>query len=372
MRFLLSIAALLLAGWAVLTNVAPVEGPRRFDQIYSKIDAEGRTLANQQELLLLDASNPAAWSTYAEFLAGSGRTQEAHEAFQQAIKLGPGMSPVLMRAANFAFSHGYNAEGEALAGRILKQTDAFDEIVFSYLTRQPVKKVLGAVVPPHRHKVGAWLIWLDKHGTDDDLLDTWAWLMENRLCDEPAALSLTQSLWDRKSYSKAQTLWVDWLGSSRGDYPVRQLLANRNFRREPSAVPFDWTELASKSSYTITGHGPKEIRFGGTENVEFAGLRQYTVVSPGSYRFSAEVSSRGVTTDQCPYFHIFNPVGTGVVSRSVPLCGDRARGWIHADVQVPQGVQLLEVQMQRHASEKFDNKIAGTVQVYEVSLTPTH
>ena len=49
------------------------------------------------------------------------------------------------------------------------------------------------------------------------------------------------------------------------------------------------------------------MRFLGTENVAFSGVRQFTVVPPGRYRFSAEVSSDNLTTDQGPFFRIFDP-----------------------------------------------------------------
>ena len=67
----------------------------------------------------------------------------------------------------------------------------------------------------------------------------------------------------------------------------------------------------------------------------FSPVRQFTVAAPGRYRFSAEVSSENLTTDQCPYFHIFDSAKPGrlnVETRTVE--GTVKRSWIgriHSD-----------------------------------------
>ena len=95
-----------------------------------------------------------------ELLSIDGKTPQAASAFEQAIALGPGIAPVLMRAANFDFAQGRMDHGSAMANRILRQTDAFDQVLFSYLTRSglPVSRLAGKRFP--RATGGAKLVLL--------------------------------------------------------------------------------------------------------------------------------------------------------------------------------------------------------------------
>jgi hypothetical protein len=94
-------------------------------------------------------------------------------------------------------------------------------------------------------------------------------------------------------------------------------------------------------------------------------------VSPGRYRFTAEIDAQDVTTDHGPFFHIFDPANPKRLSvESSPLKGTVTRSWIVLDVPIAPGTQALQIQLERRPSQKFDNKIGGTLHVYQVSLLP--
>src|ERR1700733_1847076 len=160
MRALFAIASLAIAALSVtLDYVHPSPGSRmcreglcRYDQVYAAIDAHGVGLPGVAALLNLDSSNPLVWCTYGELLSAAGRTPDAASAFKQAVALGPGMSPVLMRAANFDFAQGRLDHAFAMTNGILRQSGTFDQVVFSYLTysRVPVSRLAGVAVPPVR------------------------------------------------------------------------------------------------------------------------------------------------------------------------------------------------------------------------------
>jgi hypothetical protein len=48
-----------------------------------------------------------------------------------------------------------------------------------------------------------------------------------------------------------------------------------------------------------------------------------------------------------------------------------ARSRITAEISVPPSTQAVMVQLERQASERFDNKINGTLHIYQVSLLLT-
>jgi hypothetical protein len=376
MRALFAIASLAITLLSLLLDHEPSSpdswlcrrGLCRADQMFRTIDASGMDLANVSALLNQDPSNPLIWCTYAQLLSANGQGERAAEAFDRAVMLGPGMSPVLMRAANFDFAQGRQDRGFEMTRRILGQTDAFDQVLFSYLTRSglPVSALAGTAVPPLPSAAKAWFEWLRRSGSDTELRELWSWMRKSQLADQQSARNFAWAFWGRKAFATAQEEWMDWLGLPAG--PER--LTNVRFEDPPNGSPFDWA-LTPSPSVEIRREGGLDIIFPGSANIDFSSVRQFTTVRGGRYRFSAEIETRGITTDQGPMFHIFDPANPGRLSvESSPVRGTLARSWIHLDVPVIAGTQVLEVQIERHPSQKFDNKIAGTLRVYQVSLLP--
>jgi len=379
MRYLLPFAAFLAAGTSIWPDLRPVPagsklcqtGLCRFDQLFSRIDAEGVNLGNVGRLLEQDPMNPLVWCVYADLLAAAGKTGAAAETFDYAISLGPGMSPVLMRAANFDFAYGQTAHGMRMAREILLQTDAFDQILFADLMHSgaPISQLLGTTIPGTPRVARAWLEWVRGHGSTQELAATWAWIQQNRLADRKSAVDVTRALWERKALRTAQKIWAAWLGSER-NYLNPQRLANTRFENEPSGSPFDW-KLDAPESVQLLRQDGLEIRFSGTENVHFSHVSQFATVDAGRYRLSVEVRANGLTTDERPFFRVFdsvNPVRLDVAT--APLPEKIPRSWLTLDFAVPRGTEAVQIQIERRPSHHFDNKISGTLHVYQVSLTP--
>jgi len=362
MHRLIPAAALLLAGWSVIGR----SGLCRFDQIFATIDAAGGGPDSLATLVNQDPANPLVWCAYAESLSLRGEMHKAGDAFDRAVSLGPGMPPVLMRAANFEFTHERPDRGFLLAARILERTSAFDEILFSYLQRSgvPCADVFGTAIPAAPRPARAWFAWLRTHGSLQDLRDTWRWMKLNGLLDGQSAGEVAWTLWNRKSYAAAKALWTDWAGQSTNG----QLLVNPLFENAPNESPFDWT-LGSSPAVSLARSNGLEIRFAGTENIAFSQVHQFTVLPPGRYRFSAEIQSHALTTDQGLYFHIFDLVDPRRLDvRTHSILGTAMRSWVSIDFTVPRGTDALAVQLERRPSDLFDNRIAGRLHVYRVSL----
>jgi hypothetical protein len=373
MRAVIAVASLLVTALSLAVDVIhPSPGSSlcryggcRFDQIFAGIDAAGASRDAVATLVDADPANPLVWCTYAQVLSVRGETQQAQFAFDHAVSLGPGMSPVLMRVANFDFTHGRREHGFLLSARILSQTSAFDEIVFSYLQRAdvPAGTLLGTAIPATSRPARSWMTWLRAHGSDQDLQDTWTWMQRNALLDEKSAAEVAWELWNRKSYQTAHTLWTSWLGAT-------QLLANTRFDTAPRETPFDWA-LGSSPAVAVTRGNGLDVRFSGTENVAFSGVRQFTVLPPGRYRLSAEVSSENLTTDQGPFFRIFDPANPARLhAESAPILGTVGKSWITVEFTVASGTGALVIQLERRPSERFDNRIGGTLHIQQVSLIP--
>jgi hypothetical protein len=379
MRYIIICASMILAVFsAVLDWVHPSpdswickQGLCRLDQIVDVTSSPESVSTNFASLVIEDASNPFVWCAYADSVALKGEWDKASAAFVHATSLGPNMPPVLMRAANFDFTHGRLSDGLVLSNQILRNTDAFNEVLFSYLTHSGIRldRILGTAIPDAVSPAQSWLRWLGAWGSDADVRETWSWMKQNRLADENSAVDLSWMLWRRQSFRAAQDLWSDWLASARGDYLNPQLLLNRHFQDSPDRSPFDWS-ISASASVRISHDQRLTIHFAGTDNANLV-IQQFTGIKAGRYRFSAEIESKGLTTEQRPLFRIVDLVNAARLNVSTRQVEENeARGKIALDFAVPQGTEALAIQLMRSESERFDNKIEGTLRVYEVSLIP--
>jgi hypothetical protein len=386
MRSFLPLLSLSLAVLSILVDFAHpspsssacLHGLCRFDQLYAEVDAQGASAANLAVLIQEDPSNPSAWCTYAELLARNGNPDGARDAFAHAVALGPGMTPVLMRAANFYFGSGQLDAALALSKPILAQTGAFDEVIFSYWQRSKIAApaLLDSALPADQRAVNAWLQWLEENGTPQEVLDTWKWIEAHRLETRASALDGAWALWRRGEFALSQQLWSDWLGSNAGDYLHPQLLFNRAFENQPNGSPFDWTLEGSPSVTLLRNQTPDhglEVRFAGSGSAVFSGVHQFAAVTPGRYRFAAEIEThdldRGLDNGALPLFHIFDVQPQRKIDvQTKPAGANQGRSWIALEFNVPAGTDAIEIELERYAPAEHDGRDTGTLHIYQVSL----
>jgi hypothetical protein len=88
------------------------------------------------------------------------------------------------------------------------------------------------------------------------------------------------------------------------------------------------------------------------------------------YRFVAYVRTDHLTTDQGLSFHVFDPAsGRRLDVRTEQVNGTNDWTKLEQSFCVGRQTKLIEVQVVRLASWKFDNKISGTAWIDSVSLT---
>jgi hypothetical protein len=377
MRFVFAIASLSLACCSILVSSAhPAPnswvcraGFCRIDQIAG--EAHGFVgLGSFAPRLSEDASDPYLWSDYGESLASNGEPQKAGAAFDHAVVLGPHLPPVLIRAAYFNFKHSQFDRGAALSNRILSETDAYDPVVFSYVHYygQQAPAALLSAIPAAARPAQSRAEWVGANGSEDEVTDTFRWMERNRLMDSPTALDLTWSLWRRQLFRSARDVWASWTAAEADVPGSSQLLANPRFEDEPDGSPFDWS-IPKQASVDISRNQGLELHFLGAANVKLDGIRQSATVRPGPYRLSAIVQSEDLTTDQTPFFRVYD---SGDPNRLNVLCpaiaGTVAKSEMGCEFVVRDGTEALTIELARNQSERFDNKIAGTLHIFEVSL----
>jgi hypothetical protein len=114
------------------------------------------------------------------------------------------------------------------------------------------------------------------------------------------------------------------------------------------------------------------VTFDGSANLDFSHLVQFVPVhSQTRYRFVAYLRTEDLSTDSGVRFWIFDPRRPADLSILTPnTVGTQAWTLTEADFTTGPRTHLVEIVLLRLRSQKFDNKIQGTVWVDDVSLTP--
>ena len=377
----LCVAVLLLAGCglSLVSDYArpAADGMRcrwglcRADQLIEGLPEDtSRTPEVLKRLLDMDAANPYRWADFAEYLSSRGENQQAAEHFDRAVTLAPNGAAILMRAANFHFGHNQSKQGAELASRVLRLTPTFNEIIYTYYAGlgQALPRLLGTAVPAEKEPAQAWFHWLFPRASEADLLATWSWMEKQRSADDASAGDFAWALWNRKLFQTGAEMWAAWLGNQRGDYLRPELLSNRRFAEEPQRSPYDWT-ITPNSAVDVRRENGLVVKFTGTANVAYSNVRQMAAIGPGCYEFSAVVAAQGLDTNEGPFFHIYdaeNPSRLDVTTKM--LLGTLPQQKVETTFRVGTGAHAVVVQLERRPSKRFDNKIAGSLEISEVSL----
>ncbi|HWE52091.1 MAG TPA: hypothetical protein VG273_20020 [Bryobacteraceae bacterium] len=317
-----------------------------------------------QRRLALDAANPYRWAELGEYFTAGDRIPEATRAYEHAVELGPNIPSILMRAANFYVLQDKEERVASLGHRILRLTPDFDQILFVDYARMDITNTdttngIPAEVRPAR----SWMRWLLANGKPQEILNGWTWLRNHRLADDSTAEALVRELWRRQMYGPAAEAWTVWAEPDRTDS-----LFNRRFQLSPRPVPCDWN-FGNAAEFEL--HEGLHIHFTGAESDRIAALSQMTPVTPGPYRFTAVISAKDITTDQGPFFRIYDsekPARLDV--KTSAFLGTLPRQTIGLSLVIPAATRIVTVQLERMGSNRFDNKIQGDLQISEVSLMP--
>jgi len=129
--------------------------------------------------------------------------------------------------------------------------------------------------------------------------------------------------------------------------------------------------VARDSTTASSGKCSVRISFAGTQNLGFAAASQLAFVHPGTYRFHALIRTEALTTDQGIQFRISD---TEAPTRLNEVFGEftGSTPWSEAihEIVVPRETRLLQIQVIRQPSQKFDNKIGGAAWIDDLKLEP--
>lgn len=325
-----------------------------------------------------DAASPYRWCDLAEAELAAGEKDRARRAMGRAVDMGPRIVPVLMRAANFYYRMGEERRALPYGARILRLVEQYDGAVFGLYDRMEagVDAVLREGLGGEARAGRAYLRHVMGRGDREGARAVWEWVSARRAGDDRTADDYVRWLLGNGEYGEAAKAWARHTAGREPGYPGENCIYNGSFEREPAGTVFDWRMAAVKGAEVVREEGGAKsgkwslrVRFDGTENVAFGHVSQRAVVGPGEYSFEAWVRPEEVSTNEGVGLRVFDAESAGRLDvRTERFRG--TTGWTRVErkFRVPEGTRLVEVRVVREPSWKFDNKIAGSVWIDEVSL----
>ena len=211
---------------------------------------------------------------------------------------------------------------------------------------------------------------------DAERLDPlWTWMSSRFPPDRKLVYSYLQFLIDQRRFEDAKQITIVHLGRRQEDLSGANLIYNAEFRSELEGNPLDWQirEVSGAQVKLVRGGVDSgrvlQIQFEGRENVNFAHVSQTVIVEPGLYGFSAHVKTENLTTDQGVSFRFTDLEDSKRLDAWTPQTTGSS-GWhvLQHSLTMPAGSRLVQIQLVRKPTIKFDNKISGVFETTRLVL----
>ncbi len=331
-----------------------------------------------REALRRDAASPDRWCDLAGALTQYGQTEEARYCYNRALHLAPNSPQVWLQAANFSFATGDTQKAVSRYARVLQLTPVYEPVVFSYygLMGLPIREILEQGIPADREVAQSYFRHLLGAGSEREVEEAWRWVTSRSFADDRLAGQYVDTLLGRKRYEDAAAGWKQYLGARAAGYLQSTHLYNGDFEEEPTGSVFDWrlspadgVKLEMDGSVLHSGRRSLRVELEGKENLSYGGVAQRTVVREGTYRVRAYAKTEGLSTDRGLAVRVYDVESPGRLDvRTEELTGTNEWRLLEKTFTAGRGTQLIEVQLSREPSLKFDNKIRGTLWLDGVTL----
>jgi tetratricopeptide (TPR) repeat protein len=380
-----------LEGFERATRLAPSDAGNwyllgRYWQYNLEDPNSEKAIAAYKKSLSLDPHSADTWSDLAMAYESEAEMDAARDAFLQAKRAYPLSPEVAWRYGNFLLRHGETETAFAEIRHAVEVDPKRGAAAFALGSRiEPdMDVVLDRVLPPSQQAYLSVLNALTDQQRAADALKVWALLMKlHPHLDLRDSNGLIDGLLQRNLVPEAKSVWdqtVAASGISPPPGPPGSLIWDGGFESNLINAGFTWryvpfaegVQIGRDSSEKHSGNFSLRLTFNGLRNVDFHEVCQFIPVQPStSYRFSAWVQTRSLSTDQGVRFLLHSANG----SAGSDQWTDDLRGtqpWTQIQMPWTSGPQVhqLHLCISRRPSAKFDSKIRGSAWIDDVALEP--
>jgi len=334
----------------------------------------------------IDPRSTVSWLGLGSAYESAGDLAHAREAFLQAKKAYPLSAEAAWQYGNFLLRQGELESAFTEMHRAVESDPKRGAEAFSRALRaEPdVDRILNRALPPIGDAY-VDIIWDQiADGHTDIALRVWDRLVAiHPRLPLRDVFPLVGALRNTKRITDARRVWdqavvVAGLADLQG--PPRSVLWDGGFESGVTGGGYSWlfpeglrnVQISIDAQETHSGNRSLRLTFDGKSIVSSMNICHYVPVSPStSYRFSAWVKTRAVTTDQGVRFQL-SSLGTQDNSVAVTPEIHGSEPWTHIEIPWFSGKDVQEVQvcLVRFLSDQLENKINGTTWVDDVALVP--
>ena len=345
-----------------------------------------RAIDAYQKAISLDPHSADAWLDLAAAYESENDLGTARSAFLQAKRAYPLSPEVSWRYGNFLLRRG-ETDAAMAQFRIAVQSDpkrGAAAFALSMRLLPDIHAVLDRVFPHSQDAYLNVITALSQQGQTDQAMVVWAALADLhpriRLID---SYELLTALTGKRQMLAAKQVWdqaIGFAGLSRPADPPDSLVWDGGFESDVPVGGLNWyyssfthgVQAGLDSQEKHSGKRSLRLTFNGLSNVDFNDVCQYIAVQPStSYRFSAWVQTRSLSTDQGVRFSLQS---LSYTTNSIAWTEDAegTQPWTQIEMPWTSGkdVQALRLCVTRRPSAKFDSKIRGSAWIDDVALVP--
>jgi hypothetical protein len=196
------------------------------------------------------------------------------------------------------------------------------------------------------------------------------------------AYAFLELLVSQNRFDEAGTVWKQALaadGAAGPAAPAGSLVHDGGFESELSNGGFGWrqqnvagADFDFDTEVKHSGMRAARVMFDRTQNLSYGNLYQWVLVQPNTrYRFRGFLRADHISTDSGVRFEIVDPRRQGDLD-VLTVNETGTIPWTMEETEFKTGPQthLIGVVLRRAASNRFDNKISGTVWLDDVSVVP--
>lgn len=333
----------------------------------------------RQDLLVRDAASAERWCDFGMVLALVGQVDKGAYCVRWAAQLAPNSPQVLFSIGGFYSSIHQFREAVPYFAKILS-TVPVDSRVYGYLDEMRLdfdELVAYGGLPAEKLPAQSYFLHLLTRGDAGEAKKAWTWITAHSLSDDKLANEYVNFLLAKGLTEDAATAWTLQARGREPGYGNGTFVFNGDFEHNPVGSPFDWqiTQLehvqATRDGQAAhLGSWSLRLLFDGKENVNYQGVSQHVFLQPGTYRFQAFIRTAGITTDQGVALRVFDAEEPNRLSiETEGVTGTTEWKKLEKSLVVRNPTRLVEIQVIRHSSLKFDSLIGGTAWIDDVSLT---
>jgi tetratricopeptide (TPR) repeat protein len=350
---------------------------------YRKLDPENAdvplAISYYQRAVELDPNSASYWLDLAGAYETVGDVGNAENAFRSAQQDHPISSDVNWRYGNFLLRQNRLEESFRQIERAVSADPKLTPLAVSLCWRRThdIDQILTFALPQKADAYWGAIAYFVSAGEPVVAMAVWKHLIaEKPSFPLPNAFPLLELLIGSQNVDEARVVWQQACSAAgialelNGD----SLIWDGGFESEFLNGGFAWrfrpvagATMNLDEEVVHSGRRSLRVVFDGTANVNFENIWQFVVVQPNTkYRFSSYIRTQEITTDKGIHFEIS---GDGISNQVTPNVAG-TQPWVLDDVKFSTGpeTRLLRITLRREPSDKFGNKIRGTVWVDDVSL----